>query len=1598
MRSSAVVFLALFISTTVWAQDRVRPSSSYFQDVADPYYPTRHSPRLTTPQWVGEPGVEAVVILAIDDMRDPKRYETFLRPILRRLQKIDGRAPLSIMTNQVRPGDPLLQTWLKEGLSIECHTIEHPCPFFAKGSFARAKETYDKCVDLMARIPNNRPVAFRMPCCDSLNTPSPRFYAEIFNKTTAAGNFLSLDSSVFNVFTANDPELPRTLVLRPDGSERFRRYFPPDRRFVNYIEDYPYPYVIGGKCWQFPCVTPSDWEAQHVQKPNNPLTVKDWQAALDCTVIKQGVFCLVFHPHGWIKNDQIVELVDYAAKKYGNRVKFLNFREAEERLTKNHLGGKSLRQKVASQTERQSRAIAYVLDIDGDSVMETIAAEPPHSVSRRRQDNGLEPLPFSLPPGARPGSADKDNGLRFIDLDGDGNLDVVFSNEKAYGIYLFRDMKTGWSRKVLAGTRGGTDNGTSELPMISRNGTNNGMWVHSRSLWWSNENTPLMKDHVDSRSFNELLKDVEPQALSPKASLRSIRPRPGFKVELMAAEPLVQDPIAFAWGADGKFWVVEMGTYPFGKPAGRIKYLEKAANEAAYGKATLFLDGLAYPTGVMPWGKGVLVTCAPEIFYAEDTDGDGKADRKVVLFSGFVPGNPQHRVNTLAWGLDNWIYGANGDSGGVIKSEKTGKSVSISGRDFRFKPDDGRFEPQTGQTQFGRSRDDWGNWFGCNNSNPMYHFVLGDHYLRRNPHVTAPNPRVPVSIWPGVAPVFPISRTLPRFNDPHTANHFTSACSAIVYRDELFGPGYAGNTFVSEPVHNLIHREIMAARGVTFTSRRAADEQQSEFLASSDNWFRPTSIQTGPDGALWVADMYRHVIEHPEWIPLEWQKKLDLHAGHDKGRIYRIYPIDKKPRPIPRLDTLDAAGLAAALDSPNGWQRDMAQQLLVRRKDKSTMPLLAKTVRAASRPLARLHALCTLDGLGGLDEQLLESALKDAHPGMRRHAVRLCERFLARSPRLQAAVAAMTTDADPLVRMQLAYSLGAWRDSRAGALLADLARQDYSEPYQLAAIMSSVNRTNLGSLMTGMVRPGAELPPGFVLEKLLILANAFNDREGLASLLEAIARPRDGRYDPAQFAVLAGLLDALDRQNSSLARLRSEPGEKMKSAIENLAGLFTAARRIVTDSKSSRPAQVQAMAILGRGLDGQNDDLRILGDRLVPQAPYEIQAAAVASLGRLKRPEVASLLLEHWKGFAPGLRAMALDVLLSRPDWTRAMLDAVARGGILPMEMDAARRQRLLDHKQADIRARAARLLAETVNADRRKVVASYLAQVKEEGDPAIGAKIFTKTCAACHQLGGIGQQVGPDLASVPDKSTPALLNAILDPNQAVEARYVNYTAVTKNGLSLGGLLAAETGTSITLAGPDGKKQVLLRSDLEELASTGKSVMPEGLEKDLSPADMTHLLAFIRKNTPLPKRKVFADNHPAVVQPDFDGHLNLRAGLCEIYGKTLVFEQQYANLGYWNSPDDQAVWTVEVPRPGKYSVWFIYACHNSTAGNAFVLQIGGQKLTGTVQGTGTWDDYKRSRVGSVSLPAGRHQITMRAAGTIRGTLIDLKEIRLIPVK
>jgi putative membrane-bound dehydrogenase-like protein len=393
-----------------------------------------------------------------------------------------------------------------------------------------------------------------------------------------------------------------------------------------------------------------------------------------------------------------------------------------------------------------------------------------------------------------------------------------------------------------------------------------------------------------------------------------------------------------------------------------------------------------------------LVAATPDILFAADTDGDGRADQRRVLFTGFKEGNQQHRMNGFEWGLDGWIYGANGDSGGKVNG------VQHQRTRLSFSPDTGEFEAESGNAQYGRHRDDWGHWFGNNNPTWLWHYTIEDRYLRRNSRLAVKSTKRMLANYDDSTRVFTAydKNSAPiRFNQPQSLGHVTSANSPTPYRDELVRPEFATSVFISEPVHNVVHREVLEPEGATFTSRRAADEQDREFLASTDPWFRPTMLKTGPDGALYVADMYRFVLEHPEWIAPETQARLDLRAGSTRAASIASFQPATRRRPIPNLAKLDNAALAAALDSPNGWQRDTVQRLLFERQARDAAPVLRKLVASASGAKVRLQALATLDVLGLVDAELVRDGDSGCHPAVR--ASRLARQRIA--SRLRASLA-----------------------------------------------------------------------------------------------------------------------------------------------------------------------------------------------------------------------------------------------------------------------------------------------------------------------------------------------------------------------------------------------------------------------------------------------------------------------------------------------------------------------------------------------------------------------------------------------------------------
>ena len=469
-------------------------------------------------------------------------------------------------------------------------------------------------------------------------------------------------------------------------------------------------------------------------------------------------------------------------------------------------------------------------------------------------------------------------------------------------------------------------------------------------------------------------------------------------LELAASEPAVVDPVGVAFDADGRMYVVEMGGYPVrpagSPPLGRVKRLVDTDLDGYYETWTLFADELPYPTSVLPWRDGVLVTAPPDIVHLRDPDGDGVADTREVLFTGFPVANTQHNINGLIWGVDNWVYAANGGNHGSGRPAGAPDDVvSIRGTDFRFRPDTGDLEPSFETTGgHGIAFDAWGRMFGTHNVNHVQHMVFPIGRLRRNPWLVLPTTRDMISDHGRSAQLFQVSDAETRVNNPDQSGHFSGGSGIAWYGGGALPAAYAGSLFVNDVVVNVVHQDVLAPAGPSFTASRRAEG--IELLAGRDNWFRPVTVATGPEGALYVVDMHRAVIEHPEWIPDAVEATLDLRAGDDKGRIYRIVPRGGLPAVRPDLAAANLPALVEGLTHPNKWWRDTAQRILVERADPAAVQPVRYLLRNSEVPLARLHALWTLQGLDALEVDDILFALRNGPSGVRENALVLAERHL----------------------------------------------------------------------------------------------------------------------------------------------------------------------------------------------------------------------------------------------------------------------------------------------------------------------------------------------------------------------------------------------------------------------------------------------------------------------------------------------------------------------------------------------------------------------------------------------------------------------------
>jgi putative membrane-bound dehydrogenase-like protein len=985
--------------------------------------------------------------------------------------------------------------------------------------------------------------------------------------------------------------------------------------------------------------------------------------------------------------------------------------------------------------------------------------------------------------------------------------------------------------------------------------------------------TPPQPDLQSQASRTTAAADVPAVPLEPEAALAAMRTHEGLRVELVAAEPLVTSPVAISFAADGRLYVAEMYDYPSGVDGnfargGRVKVLRDTNGDGRMDEAQVFLEDIPFPTGVTVWRDGVLVCAAPDILFARDTNGDGRADETRRILHGFGTDNFQARVNSLEYGLDGWVYGSCGLFGGTIESLE-GRSVALGDRDFRFHPDTGELEPATGRTQQGRVRNDAGDWFGCDNSNLVYHYPLDDHVLRRNPAVIARETLVHLAGGEAGATLFPISRQV-LFKLSGPPGRVTAACGLGIYRDQYLGAEYFGNAFTCEPVNNVVHRQVLTPEGVTYRGERSANEQDREFLASSDPWFRPVQARTGPEGALWIVDMYRYVIEHPRWIPPESLEQLDVRAGADRGRIYRIVRRDAPPRRPVSLQGLSAPELVDAIDSPNGPQRDLALQSLVWQQASASRDVPASGIPAslatqlegllqrAGSEWTRLSALVALDQLRALRVTHLQTALQDRSPAVRRHAVRLASNDPPShlppdtSPALTAELRRAVLDlidsndanyTDQAVRMQVAISLAGYPVQETANALASLLRQAET-PIQQAAVLSSLHADNLPAVVSASLSVPRVLPAHFLdnLRELAVQAAFHRSDTSLSAIADWMER-REDLADVDRWRIGAACFEGRARAGATDQPLPAP-------LLQALAASLTSARQTLAQPAAPLETRRAAVRLLGVSELEQEANRRELLLCLGGQYGADLVTECIAALESQSSAEICEQILRALPEASPRTAELLVSALLQRTAWTARLLDQLeenAQPAPLPRSLlGAADIGRLRQHEDETIRRRAEQRFADRPISSLDQLD-KYLQALQSPGEASRGREVFVRHCAGCHRWKDQGQAVGPDLASYQQKPAEAIVIAVLDPNQAIDPRYVNYNATTVDGRTFSGIIQQETATALTLA--DGKREpvTLARPQIDYLQRTGLSLMPSGLAAEITPAAMADLIAYLQQ-------------------------------------------------------------------------------------------------------------------------------------------------------
>ncbi|MBX2922612.1 MAG: c-type cytochrome [Chitinophagaceae bacterium] len=963
---------------------------------------------------------------------------------------------------------------------------------------------------------------------------------------------------------------------------------------------------------------------------------------------------------------------------------------------------------------------------------------------------------------------------------------------------------------------------------------------------------------------------VSPFSHSAIEALATFEIAEGFKIELMASEPLVRDPCDMMIDEYGRLYVVEMSGVPLNKSnAGKIVLLSDRDGDGRMDSSTVFADSLIMPSGIMRWKKGVMVTDPPNLYYLEDTDQDGIADVKEIMLSGFDTSNLEANVNNPEYALDNWIYMAALPIRGKSKIHFAGDTVGVNilESSLRFRPDTRQLEPLSGQSQFGHTFDEWGHHLMVSSGNHIYQSVMPFRYLQRNPDMVIPRSTETLADH---IDVFPITKN-PEYQMLTDVGVFTSACGLTAYLGGAFPEEYNKNvTFVCEPVSNIVHADYHIPNGVTSIAKRM--QERKEFLASTDPYSRLVNLYIGPDGSLYVLDFYRQIIEGPEYMAKEVLDTVDLYNGVDKGRIYRISAKNAGPPEWTKgLQLGDASDeqLVEKLADKNIWWRMNAQRLLVDRQGNGAIPALKEMAKNGRSSPGKLHALWTLEGKQQLTSDIIEFALNDSSAGIRENAVRLAEMHLHADSGLVASLLKLQNDAAPGVRFQLLLTLGYISMPEVNKVREQLLFKDINDQWMQIAALSASSSQSAGLLnaVLSVFDPankahasliqrlsailGTSQPVG-VIEELIKKATVVSgkqDEQWKAPVLEGLAQGLKSRK-----SLPAGLVRNRSLLIQSCLENPSTPIRKSCLQILQVMGLPEASQILPAAQKAIQlaanvqlPEEQRSCAI---DLIGWLDPVRhasFLKSLVNPREPFQVQSSALNALKQIPGIDICVYFLAKWTSLSPGMQSAVINACMMTDERIRLLLDAVESGKMNISDINWGQSVRLRSLGNLALRERARALFSAKNNVS-KSIVQEYQLALETTGDAEKGRTLFQVHCAVCHQVGGkLGRPYGPDLGTVHAWPPADIMTNILDPNRSIANGYNSWEVVLNTGESFQGIISAETPTAITMTDANGQAKDIARQDIKTLQSLGISAMPERWEEKISKSQMADLLAFLKK-------------------------------------------------------------------------------------------------------------------------------------------------------